>query len=249
MENPDYEHPPARKPLSMVWNTLTVLVLLTTCCIMGIVLMIFFNPYVVFNPYPPPTIMPEIVLPTSTPTPMFPPTWTPTPSPQPTATSTRRPTATLPPSVTPFSLLAPSPGTTLSTPERPASGYSFEVQNMHVVSSTIINGNGCNWMGVAGQVVDLRGSPIKQLIVILGGSLGGKPVHSTGHLTSLTGIAPQYGLAGYEFVLASKPIPSKNTLWVQIVDQAGTPLSDKAMIDTFDNCNQNLVLVNFKQVR
>ncbi len=45
------------------------------------------------------------------------------------------------------------------------------------------------------------------------------------------------------------PIPSKAMLWVQLLNQSGGPLSDKVYFDTYDNCDQNLIIIDFVQVR
>ena len=101
-------------------------------------------------------------------------------------------------------------------------------------------------MGVAGQVLDLSGAPVSTGVVIqLSGVYGGTFVEKT----SLTGIAPQYGPAGYEFYRGDTPTASNNTLWVQLLDQAGAPLSEKINFETYEDCERNLVFINFKQVR
>jgi hypothetical protein len=81
--------------------------------------------------------------------------------------------------------------------------------------------------------------------VQVGGYLGAAKID----LLSLTGTALQYGQAGYEFTLAEKPIASTGKLWVQLLDQSDLPLSDKIYFDTFSACEQNLIIINFKQVR
>jgi hypothetical protein len=101
-------------------------------------------------------------------------------------------------------------------------------------------------MGVAGQVLNMSGAPISTgIIVKLGGVLDGNPKD----INSLSGTATQYGDAGYEIVLASKPIASSGTLWAQLLDQAGLPLSGQVYFDTYDSCDKNLVFINFRQVR
>ena len=105
---------------------------------------------------------------------------------------------------------------------------------------------GCNWMGVAGQVLNLSGAPVSTGVIIqLGGPLAGNRMD----IPSLTGVAPQYGQAGFEIFLAEEPTASNSTLWVQLLDQEGYPLSARVSFDTFDGCEKNLILVNFKQVR
>ncbi len=104
---------------------------------------------------------------------------------------------------------------------------------------------GCSWFGIGGQVFDIQGSPLVGLTIQLGGSVNGKPVN----MLSLTGTATQYGPAGFEFSLGDQPAATSGSLWIQLLDQAGLALSDRVRIDTSDDCSQNLVLVNFKQVR
>lgn len=102
-------------------------------------------------------------------------------------------------------------------------------------------------MGVGGQVFDMNNSPVIGLIVHLGGNLPGVALQTP--LMSLTGVALNYGPSGYEFQLADQPIASRQSLWIQLLDQQATPVSDKIFFDTFADCNRNLILVNFKRVR
>ena len=102
-------------------------------------------------------------------------------------------------------------------------------------------------MVVGGQVVDMSGGPVTGLVIRLGGGLPGVSIPD--NLMSLTGVAPNYGRAGYEFTLADMPIRSRDSLWVQLLNQVGGPLSAKVYFDTYDNCEQNLIIVDFKQVK
>jgi hypothetical protein len=43
------------------------------------------------------------------------------------------------------------------------------------------------------------------------------------------------------------PISSKGELSIQLLDQAGLPLSNNISIDTFNDCTKNLALVRFKK--
>jgi hypothetical protein len=101
-------------------------------------------------------------------------------------------------------------------------------------------------MGVAGQVFDLRGGPVIGLLVQMGGTLEGKLLDTQ---TSMTGIARQYGESGFEFPIAERVVASNNNLWIQLLDQAGLPLSDKIYFSTSDDCKKNLILISFKQVK
>jgi len=233
------------------WNFLTGLVLLATMFLVGLFLVIFINPYVPFNLFPPPTAPGEGTPPadTSTATPtIFPPTWTPTVSQQAPPTSTPAPDMTSTPAPVEATPTAESTAileTPTITPTLPAMPYSLRGTPV-AVSSTIIHPDlACNWNGVGGQAFDMQGAPIVGLTIQLGGSLAGEPVN----LLSLTGTAVQYGPAGYEFSLGDKPAASNSTLWVQLLDQAGLPLSAKVYFDTFDDCSKNLVLINFRQAK
>ncbi len=251
MDSFDYQDhvQPTRDVSSLVWNILTVLVLMAVLCVALGFGMIFINPYTAFNPFPPPTLPPTLAFPTLTPTPLgvLPPTWTPLPTEEPTATNTPRPTSTPFPTETPFSLFTPTETSAASPTVALGMPYNVAPGSPVAISSVAFHPEaGCNWMGVAGQVLDLSGAPISTGIVIqLSGVYGGAFVEKT----SLTGIAPQYGLAGYEFYLGDKPIASNKTLWIQLLDQAGAPLSEKIFFETFGDCERNLIFINFKQVR
>jgi hypothetical protein len=102
---------------------------------------------------------------------------------------------------------------------------------------------GCNWLGVAGQVLNQDDHPINHLIVEVGGSLEGSEFLGIG----LTGLATDYGSGGYEIVLADHVVDSSRTMWIQIHDITGKDLSNKIFFDTFDDCERNLVLINIVQ--
>lgn len=250
MDTFDYQDPYQAKhrKSNLIWNVLTVVVLMAAVILAGVIASIFVNPFSGLNPFPPPTAPALLQLPTLTPTPLviFEPTWTPVPSLTPTVTHTPRPTETLIPTETPFPLLTP---TNAPTGNAPGSGMPFVVAQgspVAISSAPFYPELGCNWMGVAGQVLDLSGAPVATGVVIqLSGVLAGQFLD----ITSLTGVAPQYGPAGYEFFLLDRPIASNRTLWVQLLDQAGLPMSDKIYFETFDACEKNLIFINFRQVR
>lgn len=219
-------------------NCLTVLVVLATLAVVGVYAVVFLNPYAPFNPYPPPTLPPTLGPPTATPTPeIFLPTpWTPTP--------TRTATATDMPAPTETSTATPEP--TSETPSPSPTGPPFALQpGAPVLTPNIANDLGCDWMGVGGQVFDQEGEPIMDIGVHLEGTLGDQRYE----LDTLTGSAPELGPAGYVFDLADRPIASEETLWVQLNDTGGVPLSDPVYLTTTTSCDENFVLVNWRQVR
>lgn len=121
--------------------------------------------------------------------------------------------------------------------------YPFEVQQTGVLA--VQGFFGCNWIGVAGQVFDLNGAPIRNLYLHLEGFWNGTAVSSE----ALSGSADYYGPAGYEFVLGTQTLDSTQTLWLQVMDGAHKQVSPRVYLNTYNDCARNLVLVNFVQVR
>jgi hypothetical protein len=224
-----------------IFNLLTIIVFLATLAVGGVLAMVMANPYVSFNPYPPPTLPPTLGPPTPTNTPeiFLPPTWTATITftPGPTSTPTPTFTATLP---TLPALDTPTP------PSTSESGAQFDLQEGS--PAYISDERGCDVMGVGGKVFDLTGAPIAGLAVRMSGELAGQSMRT---LDSLTGsAADRFGFGGYYFELADTPIASQGTLWIQVLDaSSGLPLSNQEFLDTFNACDRNLVLVNWQQVQ
>jgi hypothetical protein len=239
-----YEEEDARKAKTkqsaLIWNILSVLVILSALCLGGAFMTIFLNPQSSLNPFPPPTL--PVLIPTATVTPtsgvQLPPTWTPTPPLPPTNTPTLEPTYTLTPEGT-----QPTPEDT----QDPSEGMPFVMQegNPQYIPNIYHPDAGCDWMGVGGQVIGLDGSAVLYLSIKLGGSINGEAIE----MITISGTAPQYGQAGYEFKISDQPVDSGQNLYLQLLDQADLPLSDKYYFDTFNDCDKNLILINFKQTR
>jgi hypothetical protein len=232
-------------PAFSLWDILTVMVLLVTFCLGLYFVSIFIDPGSSRN------LLKPVWTPTPTITPrQLEPTWTPT------ATVYIPPTETLLPSITPPATLTPAnlvPATDTPVPTEtptitPTPKALFSASSVNAIESIIIPhllDASCNWQGVGGTVDDQNSSPIIGLVVRLAGTLDGKTVE----LTTVSGISPEYGKSGFEFVLSDTPVNSRDTIYVQLLDQAGLPLSDKVYIDTFSDCKKNLVLVRFKKNR
>jgi hypothetical protein len=242
MDDP-FDPTPPRSGLNigrLILNVLTVIVLLVTLYVGFRFASIFINPQSSSNPFPPPTLPATLGPPTPTNTPAIrlpteiPPTSTPRPLPTmvPSATETPVPTATQEFTVTPEG----SP-----TAEGDA---QFELQTG---SPTYIpDERGCEHMGVGGKVYDLQGAPIVGLAVRVSGELAGTPI---GPLDTLTGsAADRFGFGGYYFELSDTPTASEDTILVQVLDaSSGLELSEQVALTTYDNCEQNLVFVNWAQ--
>jgi hypothetical protein len=235
-----------------VWNRMAIT--LGACSILLALLYfwIYINPYAFVNPYPPAVIPPIVIIPTNTPSPThtITPTITATPTltPSPQFTDTPIPSPTLDPA-TEIALLIPTLEITISGTAPTATGpYSYAVVsgNPIAISSAIMRPDDeCKWMGVAGQVVDMNDAPVVGLRVQLYGTFKGKVMA----ITSLSGTVNRYGSAGYEIKINDSPVETYNTLWVQLFNQAGGAISDKVYLKTSSSCDQNLIIVNFKQVK
>jgi len=106
---------------------------------------------------------------------------------------------------------------------------------------------GCEWLVIAGQVWDLQGDPLIGLSIHLFGTLNGVEIDT--NVLSGASEAIAYGESGYEFALEGMLADSNGTLQIQLVDTNGIPLSLAYSLQTFNDCQRNLILVNFKQVR
>ena len=230
--------------LALVWNLLTAIVLLAAAAVIAVVAMIYINPTSAINPFQKPTLIPTLFIPTRV-------------IPTPTLTPTVLPSATLQPTEPPVPTLTAIPATPAGMTRTPiptatapnSSLYSFALQaEPRAIDNTLFpSSRGCQWMGVAGQVVDLKNSPIPLgIIVQVGGAINGKVIN----IISLTGTSQTYFKdAGYEITLSDKPVASNGALFIRLLDQAGLAISDRILFNTYDDCNRNLVIINFKQVK
>jgi hypothetical protein len=246
-EIPDPNEKPHKKtPSAFVWNVLTIIVLVTMLCVVSAFLLIFINPYSSINPFPPPTLYPSMVPATVTVTPRFTlvPSWTPTnmiaqPSMTPEAIHIPESTAISPDSTSAMEVISTAPAGGFSFVPRQGSPSAIDGTSFHPDVD-------CNWSGVAGQATSLNGEGVQGLFVQLGGAMPG--VESIDKL-AMTGLAPQYGAGGFEFTISDKPVTSTGTLWIQLFDQQNITLSDKIYFDTFEDCQKNLIIIYFDQVK
>ncbi len=220
-----------------VWDMLSLLVLLATGCLVLYFGLIFIDPGSSLNVLPPGKSIFLPQAPTATITPIqLEATWTASPTIQPTPSSTPRP------SFTPFFTETPAytPTRTQKPTNTPKAPFSASTSQ---VDSTLIHPDfACNWAGIGGTVVNANNSSIIGQVVVLRGTLDGKTIEQQ----TVSGINKEYGESGFEFVLGNAPIAS-TTLYVQLVDLSGIPLSDKISVPTSSDCTKNLVLVRFKK--
>jgi hypothetical protein len=232
---------------SSLLNIFTAILLLG----IGIVVLGFFTIFTNPNANPIEQLRPVVVItvpPTLTPTitpQKLPPTYTPAPSNTPNPTATLRPSSTFSPTDTPFSLVTP-PTTNPNATATSVFPYIIQDKNPLYIDYNVINPTrGCAFMGVGGQIFDNNGAPKLQIVIELGGMVQGLAITNL----ALSGTAQSYGQAGYELPISDSPIATNKTIYIQLRDQAGTPVSEKIYFDTFDDCEKNLVLINFYQTR
>lgn len=228
----------------IIWNVLSILALFAIVVVMAVVLVVYINPNTDLNPFQPPKLPALASLPDEssstnevsatrsppTETPILLPTQLPTPEP-----------VVISPTTVVFSTEMPI--------ERPQTEilYEFEVigGSLALPASEYDPARGCDWMGVAGQVFDIQGAPVKGIRLALRVELAERSVD----LVAISGTSLLYGEAGYEFNLADRPIASTGHATIQLVDQAGLPLSDVFYFDTYEDCDQNLILIDFYEIR
>ena len=211
----------SRRAQLEIWDVLSILVFLLTACIGVYFLLIFINPNISLNLFPP--VPSGTVTSTLTVTSLSPSaTWTASPTIEVTPTKTRGPTS--------------------------ATQMPFSLSSVTAVRSTFIphlQDLGCGWFGVGGTVEDVNNSPIVGIVVRLAGTLSGDRIE----LTTVSGVSPNYGKAGYEFMLGNVPLASNQEMYVQLLDQVDLPLSEKVFLVTSTDCEKNLILVRFKKNR
>ena len=226
---------PRINPIGCLLNILTG-ILVTGTLVVGLVfLIIFFNPESSLNPLVPSPMPVRLRTYTPSPTPkqVLPPTWTPTfrplnsPTPQPPATETP------PPSDTPIPTADLGSGTTFKLQD---GSPNYEANPFHPEA-------GCNWLGVGGEILDSAGDPVTGVLVEASGNLQGEEIYRL----ALSGAAPDYGVGGYEIALNDSPVESDGEVWIQLLDQANLPLTEKIYLQTYDSCDSNLIRINFVQ--
>lgn len=240
-------HRRSRKKPGALWNLFTTLILLGIFVMVIYFGLIFSNPGSPLNPFPVPSLPPTVAIPAMAYTKALP-----SPTEQestlvddtqisPTEQSTTFSTITEVFPTLPLQQATPIETATL----KPGVNYPYILQSKPEAISAASYNRDCNWMGVAGRIIDLQGRHATGIYVHLGGNFNGESMD----FTSLSGTALDYGQSGYEFTLSQQPIASSKTLWIQLIDQSGLPLSDRFPFDTYAECEKNLILISFKQIR
>lgn len=164
------------------------------------------------------------------------------PSPSATSAQTPTPTQTLAPSHT--DTPAPTATFTLTPTEKPMP-FILRGKPAGLPNVMLFPQYACEeYLFVGGEVWDLREAPVYGLTVKLMGSYG----QETLDLSSVSGEVTAYGESGFGFVVSNQRI-REDKVYIQLFDQAGLALSAPTYLSISGNCDSNLILVNYKQVR
>lgn len=208
----------------------------------------------------------EVIIPTSTPTVTptitrtpLPPTFTPTftatftvtvpatitPTLTATATVTATQTITATPDFTSTASVTPTDEAT-ATPSGPSptppSPYLFGVTDEITFTRNFANSAGCAWQGIGGTVSGLNGAPYTTPLVVR--VYGGGLVQDQ---TATSGTNSFYGPTGFEVQVANTI--STSTYFVALESRAGTVVSDAIQVTFPGDCERNVALINFVQLR
>lgn len=193
----------------------------------------------------PPTVE-GIDTPTRTPSPTWTkfPTNTPTLTLSPTRTIVPTSTLTFTPSFTPTFTpsvtftASPTETTAPPTPTEDLSNILFTPQpGMPIYRDAFLH-PGCEWFGVAGQVVGQNGEPLIGLTI--------KVTGDSGTAISVTGSNTGYGTSGFEAQLGLAPLAGTYTIQIVAADQV-TQLSSPILLNFDGSCERNMALINFIQ--
>ena len=228
------------------WNTLTMATLGLTVLVAIYYTVVFFAPSLSpFGSKAEPTRVALLSTPTPkpthavTPTPVAPPpTWTsqPTRTPAPTATPRPpRPTRTPRPTV----YFTPIP-TNTGTPTPTIHPYPFKLVDEGVVFMRYPFSAGCDWLGIAGEVVDQEGEPVIGIPVVLNG--GGLQ-----NVVTTSGDRLHYAPSGWEHFLDSKLKEGTFTIQLyRVINNQSFPVSEPVELRTRADCRANLAYLVFE---
>ena len=142
-----------------------------------------------------------------------------------------------------------NPGTTAAQPPQGldlSSGYPLALKDgsPRYLPAFTQPDAGCAWVGVAGQVFDRNGAPLEGVVVLVKGYFNHKLID----VQTLSGLQKAYGEAGFEVQIGDLSADSQNALTIQLGNSKFEALSEVYPITTYDDCQRNLIMVNFQAV-
>jgi len=253
---------------STVYDVITVIFVVLTVGVIGVMVLIINDPGTALNPFPPPTVAPTIQLPTLTASPTITPTSTATATATAsetatataTGTATATPTATATATVTPTQVLSGAtpqfqlptalptlddgsggavPGAESTTP--PVYQAATRSPFPFTASATRYEPNE-NESGC--QWLSIAGT----VAGLVGEAVPGLAIEINGdnfRAVQFSGSAARWGDSGYEFHIGNAPRSATFTL--RVLGPTGGPVSDNVYVETGNTCQTNVAIVNFVQ--
>lgn len=155
-------------------------------------------------------------------------------------------TATLVPTIaeSPTERIQPTASLVVEAPSLTETGFTLQEGNPFYLPNFAHPEAGCQWLGVAGQVFDAVDDEILDFTLLVGDAENPDDEPMIG----ITGTALAYGRGGYEIQLGEVDLDSNNRFWIQVYSPDGIPLTEQVYFTTYEDCDRNLVLVNFMAV-
>jgi hypothetical protein len=98
----------------------------------------------------------------------------------------------------------------------------------------------CNWLGIAGEVVNLEGEPVTGIPVVLNG--GGLQ-----NVVTTSGDRPDYAPSGWEHFLDTRIKEGFFTIQLyRVVNNQSFPISEPVEVRTRADCRANLAYLVFE---
>jgi len=127
--------------------------------------------------------------------------------------------------------------------DTPTGDKPFTISEAGVLYIPNANGRGCNWSSIAGTVTGLTGEPLDGYAVQIA------DIEEPTRLNVVvnSGSSLNLGAGGFELALGSTP--RIRSYRIQLFDSANNPVSEPFQVFTREECDQNVAVVNFVQVR
>lgn len=214
-------------------NAIALLFLVATIGVFAYYSVLWNDPWSPLNPLPPAT--PFVVI-TATPDPFaaVPPVPTVVPTAAPTQASAPL-TPTLPPLIA-----TTAPDDAGEVPD--TVDFPFVLATDEILYTPNGNGRECDWASIAGTVTGLDGAPLNNYGVQI------TDIDNPGDLDRrvFSGSALTFGEGGFELALGG--FPRQGRYRVQLFNPAGVAVSDTFQVITSDRCDQNVVVIQFRQI-
>ena len=224
---PAIDSSPGRKRRVGNWrhSLIAVVFIIATLGMCGYYSILWSNPQSSLNFFPPATPFVEVsITPNQTQAAAF--FATQTEAVRPTSTPSSTPTANIP--------------TATASPENAALPFAVVGDVLYTPNT---NDQACNWSSIAGTVTDTGGRALNnfgiQIVDVADPQALNERVFSGSALT--------FGDGGFELNLGTAPREAQYS--VQLFSPAGVPVSDVFFVITSEDCEQNVAIISFVQVR